>query len=76
MATTRPDVQHLLNGSIQTVYGAPMRPGDVITSTYTLADYSERPSRLGLMLFATTDDVRTNRHGQLVRKSRGGFIRY
>lgn len=71
-----PDVHFQLNGSMETEYGVPMRPGDVITSTSALADYKERPGRLGLMLFTTTEDTWTNQRGEVVRRTRNTLIRY
>lgn len=71
-----PGLKFMLNGGLETEYGVRMRPGDVITSVTRLHSYKERPGRLGLMLFGTTEDTWTNQKGELVKKSRGTVIRY
>jgi hypothetical protein len=72
-----PETTFVLNGGSQVTYGVRMRPGDVITSGLTtLVDYKERPSRLGLMLFTTTETIWTNQDGQMVKTTRGTGIRY
>jgi hypothetical protein len=52
------------------------RPGDVITSITRLVSYSERASRLGLMLFTVTEDSWTNQCGELVKRTGNTLIRY
>jgi hypothetical protein len=71
-----PGLRHLLNGGVAVEYGARMRPGDVITSVSTLAGYSERAGRLGLMLFTVTQDAWTNAEGDLVKRTSSTLIRY
>jgi hypothetical protein len=72
-----PDTTGVLNGGIQVTYGVRMRPGDVITCSRTkLVDYKERTTRLGLMLFTTTDTSWTNQNGEMVKITRGTGIRY
>jgi len=72
-----PATTFMLNGGLSASYtGVGMRPGDVIRSVSTLADYHERPGRLGLMLFAVTEDRWTNQDGDLVKTSRSTLIRY
>jgi len=72
-----PDLIHGLNGGIEVIYGdALMRPGDVITSTASISEYSERQGRLGLMLFTTTDQRWTNQVGEHVKTQRLTLIRY
>ncbi len=68
--------QSLINGGTEVEYGVRMRPGDVITSVTTLAGYSEREGRLGLMLFTTSEDTWTNQRGETVKTSRNTLIRY
>ena len=68
--------QSLINGRTAVEYGVRMRPGDVITSVTTLAGYSEREGRLGLMLFTTSEDTWTNQRGETVKTSRNTLIRY
>ena len=68
--------QSLINGGTAVEYGVRMRPGDVITSVTTLAGYSEREGRLGLMLFTMSEDTWTNQRGETVKTSRNTLIRY
>ncbi len=53
-----------------------MRPGDVVRSTTSLTEYSEREGRLGLMLSTTTQDRWVNQHDNLLRTSRIILLRY
>ncbi|MGE0880455.1 MAG: MaoC family dehydratase N-terminal domain-containing protein [Acidimicrobiia bacterium] len=72
-----PPLTHGLNGGIEIIYGdADMRAGDVITSTVSISEYSEREGRLGLMLFTTYDHVWTNQRGEHVKTQRLTYIRY
>ena len=71
-----PGLVHQLNGGMAVRYGAAMRAGDVITSVRRLGGYSERQSRLGLMLLTTFEDVWTNQHGAVVRTTTSTLIRY
>ncbi len=65
-----------LNGGMEVDYGAPIRPGDVITSVNRLSGYTERAGRLGLMLFTTMEDSWVNQDGDLVKRTRLTLIRY
>ena len=47
-----------------------MRADDVITSVTSLADYSEREGRLGLMLFTVSESQWFNQRGELIKTSR------
>lgn len=71
-----PGLTRVLNGSFSVEYGAPIRPGDVITAIRRLGEYQEREGSLGLMLFTPQDTVWTNQHGELVRTSQLTLIRY
>jgi len=71
-----PGLQFQLNGGLETEYGAPIRPGDVITSENRLDSYSEREGKLGLMLFTVTEDTWTNQDDVVVKRSRMTLIRY
>jgi hypothetical protein len=71
-----PGLQNLLNGGMESEYGAWMRPGDVITSVTRLSEYREARGRLGLMLFTVLEDRWTNQDGALVKLSRDSSIRY
>lgn len=56
-----------LNGGQRNLSFAPIRPGDVITSTATLVDAYEKEGRLGTMLFLIDESRWTNQAGALVR---------
>ncbi|MCU1657569.1 MAG: hypothetical protein JWO57_2225 [Pseudonocardiales bacterium] len=71
-----PGLQFMLNGGLDVEYGVPMRPGDLITSALTLAEYREREGRLGLMLFTISEDTWTNQNEELVKRTRTTLIRY
>jgi hypothetical protein len=71
-----PSLKFQLNGGMETSYGVPMRPGDVITSIGRLADYTERSGRLGLMLFTVFEDTWTNDRDEFVKSTRSTLIRY
>jgi acyl dehydratase len=71
-----PDLHHMLNGGMEVEYGAPVRPGDVITAVTRLGGYRERAGRLGLMLFTTLENTWTNQRDELVRRTHGTVIRY
>jgi N-terminal half of MaoC dehydratase len=58
-----------LNGGQRTWYGAPIRPGDVISSQVTLIDTYEKEGRIGTMLFLVDQARWTNQRGELVRVS-------
>lgn len=72
-----PKTSFILNGGMEMVHGARMRPGDVITSGLTkLAEYRERETRLGLMLFTITETTWTNQHDEMVRITRSTGLSY
>jgi hypothetical protein len=72
-----PPTKFLLNGGIAATYtDVGMHPGDVIRSVTTLADYHERPGRLGLMLFTISEDRWENQRGELVKTAQSTLIRY
>lgn len=71
-----PGLRFQLNGGIDISYGAPIRPGDVITGVTELAGYSERDGRLGTMLMTDIATVWTNQRGKFVRKAVNTLIRY
>lgn len=76
LAVTGPRLRHQLNGGVETEYGEPIRPGDVITGARILRGYSERTGRLGPMLFTDFDETWTNQDGVLVKRIRTTQIRY
>jgi hypothetical protein len=71
-----PGLKYQLNGGMEVEYGAPIRPGDVITSVSNIASYTEREGRLGLMLFTVMENIWTNQDDELARRSRLTLIRY
>ena len=56
-----------LNGGQRTWFGAPIRPGDVISSEVTLIDAYEKEGRIGTMLFLVDAARWTNQRGELVQ---------
>lgn len=76
LGATGPGLSNILNGGIDIEYGAPMRPGDVISSVTSLDGYKERPGSLGLMLFTMTKTVWSNQDGEMVKVVGGTTIRY
>jgi hypothetical protein len=71
-----PGLAFQLNGGMTTEYGTRMRPGDIITSTRRLGEYTEREGRLGLMLFSRIVDTWTNQDGDAVKHTVNTLIRY
>jgi hypothetical protein len=71
-----PGLRFMLNGGLETEYGVPIRPGDVITNVRRLGEYAERAGKLGLMLFSRTEETWTNQHDELVKHSAFTLIRY
>ena len=71
-----PGLKFQLNGGSEVEYGVRMRPGDVITSVRSLAGYSEREGRLGLMLFTQSQDLWTNQNNEVVKTTKSTLIRY
>jgi hypothetical protein len=71
-----PHLMNQLNGGVSVNYGAPIRPGDVITSVTRLGEYSEREGSLGLMLFTPLETTWTNQRGHVVKQTRLTLIRY
>ena len=71
-----PHLRFQMNGGMESEYGVPMRPGDVITAVKRLTGYREREGRLGLMLFTFTEDTWTNQRGEMVKITRSIGIRY
>lgn len=66
----------VMNGGQVDVYHAPMRPGDVITTTSALVDWNERVGRLGLTIFSYTETRWTNQRGELVKTRTSTSVRY
>jgi hypothetical protein len=72
-----PDTSFVMNGGMEFVHAARMRPGDVITAgRTTLLSYKESVTRLGLMLMTTTEITWTNQKNEIVRIARRTGLRY
>jgi hypothetical protein len=71
-----PGLAYQLNGGMESTYGAPMRPNDVVTSVNRLIGYHEREGRLGRMLFTTMEATWTNQHDEIVKRVQTTLIRY
>ena len=67
---------HTMNGGFTSRFGAPMRPGDVITTSSALVDWNERTTRLGLTLFAFRETRWLNQRDELVKQETRTNIRY
>jgi acyl dehydratase len=65
-----------MNGGQTDTYGAPMRPGDVVTSRSRLRDWEERDTRLGHTLFVFSENEWHNQNDELVRLRVSTAIRY
>ena len=59
--------RRVLNGGQRSVYGAPIRPGDVISATRRFVDVVERETRRGPMVFFTSESRWENQHGEVVK---------
>lgn len=66
----------VLNGGQRSRYFQPIRPGDVITQTSSLANAWEREGKLGTMLFLVNETRWTNARGELVRVGNRTTIYY
>ena len=65
-----------MNGGQTDSFGAPMRPGEVISARSRLQDFNERQGRFGLMLYTFTETEWTNQNGEFVRRRISTSIRY
>lgn len=59
--------ERTMNGGQKEVYGVPIRPGDIITSTSALVHVEEKVGKLGLTLYKSTEIRWTNQKEELVR---------
>ena len=78
LAGQRPDGRPLtgMNGGQTDTYGAPMRPGDVISARTRLVDWNEREGRLGHTLYVRSEIEWRNQKGDLVKTRMSIGIRY
>ena len=65
-----------LHGSTELECYRPIRAGDVITATTTIADFRQRQGKMGTMTFVTFDITYQNQSGELVGKCRQMVINY
>lgn len=65
-----------MNGGQTDTYGAPMRPGDIVTSRSRLVDWWEREGRLGHTLYVRSETEWRNQRDELVRTRLSISIRY
>ncbi len=59
--------ERVLNGGQANRYGAPVRPGDVVSVTRRFVDVVERETKRGPMVFFTSEFVWTNQRDEMVR---------
>jgi acyl dehydratase len=65
-----------LDGGSDWEYFQPVRPGDRITAVARTTDIRERPGRLGLMIFITTEITYRNQFDEVVATQTNTSIRY
>ncbi|MEE9203326.1 MAG: MaoC family dehydratase N-terminal domain-containing protein [Dehalococcoidia bacterium] len=71
-----PPFTGLLDGGGEWEFLAPIRLGDVITSTMRIADMRETTGRVGRMLIVTWEREHRNQRGERVAVSQGTLIGY
>ena len=78
LAGKRPDGKPLtgMNGGQTDTYGAPMRPGDVVSARSRLLDWWEREGRLGHTLYVRSEIEWRNQHDEHVKTRLSISIRY
>ena len=69
-------LQRVLDGGSEWEYFEPVRVGDRITAINRVTDVSERPGRLGTMVFVATVTTYTNQLDQVVATQKSTLIRY
>jgi hypothetical protein len=68
--------KRVLNGGQRNLYGAPIRPGDVISATRRFVDVIERDTKRGPMVFFTSEQRWDNQDGETVRVGETTTIYY
>ncbi len=66
-----PEMARTFNAGSDAEYFVPIRAGDVITATDTLADVYQRTGRSGRLLFLVSETRWTNQRDELVKTQRG-----
>jgi acyl dehydratase len=56
----------MMGGGNEIEFGKPVRPGDVITYRRRLVEVYERPSKMGMLLFAVHENLFTNQNGEML----------
>lgn len=69
-------LERRLNGGTEIEYFASVCAGDVLTATFQIADYEERPGRLGPMLIVSSKTIYRDPAGRVVAVHHGTSIRY
>ena len=68
--------RRVLNGGLRCAYGAPIRPGDVVSVTRRFVDVVERETKRGPMVFFTSELRWENQLGELVKLAEQTTIYY
>lgn len=76
LGIAEPPTEFQLNGGAEIEFGAPIKAGDVITSSTVLSGYEERSGRLGTMLFTRFTDRWLNQADEVVKTTMTLLIRY
>lgn len=68
----------ILNGGNEVEYARPIKAGDVLRATSSIADLSERQGRpgIGRMISQTTETVFKDMQGRVVAKARNTLLHY
>jgi Acyl dehydratase len=56
----------MMGGGNEIEFGQPVRPGDVVTYRRRLVEVYERPSKMGVLLFAVHENLFTNQRGEML----------
>ncbi len=64
----------LLDGGVEFEFFEPMGAGDMLVATTTIAQITEKQTRLGSTLFTTTETTYLNQNGNLVLKAKQTLI--
>ncbi len=64
----------LLDGGVEFEFFEPIGAGDMLVATTTIAQITEKQTRLGSTLFTTTETTYLNQNGNLVLKARQTLI--
>lgn len=71
-----PPLPKSVDGGSEWEYVEPIRPGDTITGTARIVDYTERKTRLGSALFQVIDITYRNQLDRVVVRERDTWIFY